>query len=170
MILTRDQIKAEIDQANIQILTAYDLKIGTNSIDLHLDDRLQVYTSAILDLIKDNETQEMEIPDKGLILWPGEFYLGCTAEYTRTLKHIPMLEGISSNARLGLQIHMTAGFGDIGYCGKWTLEIRVAKPLKIYKGMRIAQIYYIVPRGLTEMYLGRYQDSNDIISSRSYKD
>ena len=46
-----------------------------------------------------------------------------TEEYTETHAHVPFLEGKSSTGRLGIDIHATAGKGDVGFCGNWTLEI-----------------------------------------------
>jgi deoxycytidine triphosphate deaminase len=56
--------------------------------------------------------------------------------------NVPMLEGRSSTGRLGLFIHVTAGFGDIGFAGFWTLEIFCVQPVKIYPDVEICQIYY----------------------------
>ena len=83
-----------------------------------------------------------KIPEEGLILEPGVLYLGRTMEYTKTHKFVPMLEGRSSVGRLGISIHSTAGFGDIGFCGYWTLEISCVQPVRIYPGVEICQIYY----------------------------
>ena len=62
-----------------------------------------------------------------------------------TQKHMhmcPFLEGKSSTGRLGIDIHATAGKGDVGFCGNWTLEISVKQPVRIYKGMPIGQLIY----------------------------
>ena len=77
-----------------------------------------------------NKTKKIIIPEEGLILEPGKLYLGRTVEYTKTDKFVPMLEGRSSIGRLGLFIHVTAGFGDIGFSGFWTLEIHCIQPVK----------------------------------------
>ena len=74
-----------------------------------------------------------EIPEEGFVLYPHVFYLGVTEEYTETHAHVPFLEGKSSTGRLGIDIHATAGKGDVGFCGNWTLEISVKQPVKIYK-------------------------------------
>jgi dCTP deaminase len=76
------------------------------------------------------------------VLVPGELYLGVTVEYTETHRHVPFLEGKSSGGRLGLSIHATAGKGDVGFCGHWTLEITVARPLRVYARMPIGQLIY----------------------------
>jgi hypothetical protein len=70
--------------------------------------------------------------------------------YTR-LAHVPFLEGKSSTGRLGIDIHATAGKGDVGFCGNWTLEISVKQPVKIYKGMPIGQLIYFPVDGEIEV-------------------
>ncbi|MFR1945037.1 MAG: dCTP deaminase domain-containing protein [Faecalimonas umbilicata] len=50
-----------------------------------------------------------------------------------------MLEGRSSTGRLGLFIHVTAGFGDVGFAGYWTLEIFCVQPIRIYPNVKSAK-------------------------------
>jgi dCTP deaminase len=61
----------------------------------------------------------MIIPDEGLILQPGIVYLASTVEYTETMKHVPIIQGKSSLGRLGLAVHVTAGFGDVDLFNYW---------------------------------------------------
>ena len=61
-----------------------------------------------------------------------------------------MLEGRSSVGRLGLFIHVTAGFGDVGFAGYWTLEMFCIHPIVIYPNVEICQIYYHTIQG--ELY------------------
>jgi dCTP deaminase len=68
--------------------------------------------------------------------------LGVTKEYTETLEHVPFLEGKSSVGRLGIDIHATAGKGDVGFCNTWTLEISVTHKVRVYFGMPIGQLIY----------------------------
>ncbi|MEO7801507.1 MAG: dCTP deaminase, partial [Ginsengibacter sp.] len=76
-----------------------------------------------------------------------------TAEYTETHAHVPFLEGKSSTGRLGIDIHATAGKGDVGFCGNWTLEISCKMPVRIYNGMPIGQlIYFPVDGTVREKY------------------
>jgi dCTP deaminase len=74
-------------------------------------------------------------------------YLGVTEEYTESHKHVPFLEGKSSVGRLGIDIHATAGKGDVGFCNTWTLEISVKQPVKIYSGMPIGQLIFFEVSG-----------------------
>ena len=105
------------------------------------------------------------------MLEPGKLYLGRTMEYTKTDGVVPMLEGRSSIGRLGLFIHVTAGFGDIGFSGYWTLEIFCVQPIIIYPNIEICQIYYHSILGEYDKYSsGKYQDNTDIQPSLLFKD
>lgn len=95
-----------------------------------------------LDAKKHNQVFHFEMPESGLMLYPGILYLGSTVEYTETHEHVPFIEGKSSMGRLGVDIHATAGKGDVGFCGHWTLEISVKQPVKLYPGMPVAQLIY----------------------------
>jgi len=142
MILTDKTIIDKIALKNIVIEPLIEANIGTNSVDLTLSKTLLMYTDHVLDVRKKPQTVDMIIPEEGLILKPGIIYLASTVEYTKTLKHVPILHGKSSLARLGLYIHITAGYGDVGFAGHWTLELCCVQPIKIYAGMKIAQICY----------------------------
>lgn len=116
--------------------------LGPNSYDLHLGDTLLIYKNTTLDVKKKPETTQIPIPKNGYKLIPGELYLASTVEYTETKYHVPRIDGKSSIGRLGVNVHITAGLGDVGFCGHWTLEITVIKEIIIYPGIPIAQIYY----------------------------
>ena len=89
-----------------------------------------------------HDTIEIEIPKSGLILSPNIGYLGSTIEWTETYNLFPYIDGKSSVGRNFILNHHTAGRGDDGFCGQWTLEIRVLYPTVVYPNMRIGQIYY----------------------------
>ena len=89
-----------------------------------------------------HETISLIIPKTGLILSPRFGYLGNTVEYTETYNLFPYIDGKSSVGRNFISIHETAGRGDDGFCGNWTLEITVKYPTVVYPNMRIGQIYY----------------------------
>ncbi len=91
---------------------------------------------------KHHETIDIKIPKTGLILSPAIGYLGSTVEYTETRNLFPYIDGKSSVGRNFILNHHTAGRGDDGFCGEWTLEIRVLYPTVVYPNMRIGQIYY----------------------------
>lgn len=89
-----------------------------------------------------HKTINIKIPETGLILSPVIGYLGATVEYTETRNLFPYIDGKSSVGRNFILNHHTAGRGDDGFCGEWTLEIRVLYPTVVYPNMRIGQIYY----------------------------
>ena len=86
---------------------------------------------------------------------PGTLYLGVTAEYTETHAHVPFLEGKSSTGRLGIDIHATAGKGDVGFCNTWTLEISAIQPVRVYKNMPIGQLIYFTVDGAIENFYNK---------------
>lgn len=147
MILTDKEILDEIQKGTI-VIEPYDRQfLGTNSYDVHLGKQLATYTDKVLDAKKHNKIDHFDIPEDGFILQPNTLYLGVTQEYTETHAHVPFLEGKSSTGRLGIDIHATAGKGDVGFCNTWTLEISVSQPVKVYEGMPIGQLIYFVVNG-----------------------
>ena len=154
------------------IIEPYDPgRINPNSYNLSLHNELVVYTKPELDMKANNPHETIVIPPEGLVLQPGRLYLGRTAELTKTHNLVPMLEGRSSIGRLGMCIHVTAGFGDVGFCGYWTLEIHCIMPIKIYPFVEICQIYYHTIQGEYLPYVsGKYQQNHGIQTSMLYKD
>ncbi len=147
MILTDKRILEEIEKGNI-VIEPFDRKfLGSNSYDVHLADIMSIYKDDILDARKHNKLNSFKINDDGFLLLPGRLYLAVTQEYTETHTFVPFLEGKSSIGRLGIDIHSTAGKGDIGYCNTWTLEISVKQPVRIYPGMPIGQLIYFEVSG-----------------------
>ncbi len=147
MILSDTRILEEMEKGTI-VIEPFDRKdLGSNSYDVHLGKHLATYTADTLDAKTHNTVEHFEIPDEGLILEPGILYLGVTEEYTETHAHVPFLEGKSSTGRLGIDIHATAGKGDVGFCNTWTLEISVVLPVRVYAGMPIGQLIYFPVEG-----------------------
>ena len=171
MILSGKEIAKQVSEGNIFISDFDAKRVNPNSYNLRLHNELLVYTDDVLDMKKPLKTETLIIPEEGLILSPGQLYLGRTYEKTSTGKYVPMLEGRSSVGRLGLFIHVTAGFGDIGFSGYWTLEIQCIQPVKIYPMVEICQIYYHTIQGMVEGYhSGKYQNNVGIQPSLFYKD
>jgi dCTP deaminase len=170
MILSGLEIKNQLNK-NIVIQPFDESRLNPNSYNLRLHEELLVYKNRNLDMKTPNETEKITIPAEGLLLETNKLYLGRTLEYTESHKHVPMLEGRSSVGRLGLFIHVTAGFGDIGFCGYWTLEIFCVQPIRIYAGVEICQIYYHSVEGDYVPYKsGKYQNNRGIQPSLLYKD
>ncbi len=147
MILSDKQILQEIDKGTILIEPYERTYLGTNSYDVHLSKYLATYTQPVLDAKMHNTIHHFEIPEEGFVLEPGVLYLGSTLEYTETHAHVPFLEGKSSMGRLGIDIHATAGKGDVGFCNHWTLEISCIQPVRIYAGMPVGQLIYFMVEG-----------------------
>ena len=163
MILADVDILREIKEGNIEISPYTPEFMNPNSYNLRLHDILLVYADAVLDAKKKNRTSGVRIPEEGILLQPGVLYLGSTIESTRTSGNIvPMIEGRSSIARLGICIHLTAGFGDVGFEGNWTLELSV---------VQVCQIFYTRTETPPERsYQGRYQCAKGVQESKLYED
>ncbi len=147
MILTDQEILNAIDAGSIVIEPFDRNALGSNSYDVHLSRHLATYVTEELDARAHNAVEHFDIPEDGYVLQPGKLYLGSTLEYTETHEHVPFLEGKSSVGRLGIDIHATAGKGDIGFCNHWTLEISVQMPVRVYPHMPIGQLIYFATHG-----------------------
>ena len=159
MILTDNEILKEMKKGTI-LIEPFDIQfLGTNSYDVHLGKHLATYTDEILDAKKHNQIQHFDIPEEGFVLMPGELYLGVTQEYTETHAHVPFLEGKSSIGRLGIDIHATAGKGDVGFCNTWTLEISCVQPVRVYAGMPIGQLIYFAVEGDIKNYYNKKKNA-----------
>ena len=145
-------------------------QLNPNSYNLRLHHELLIYEERVLDMKKDNTTRKVAIPTEGLVLEPGTLYLGRTVEHIRTEHHVPMLEGRSSIGRLGLVVHLTAGLGNIGSSGFWTLEIACVQPVRIYPGVEICQIFFQDIRGEHENYRSTKYHHEDIQPSLLFQE
>jgi dCTP deaminase len=155
LILSDKRILEAVGNGDIVIEPFDPSMLGTNSYDVHLSKYLAVYESEVLDAKAHNKIKHFEIPEEGFVLHPGVLYLGVTEEYTETHTTVPFLEGKSSVGRLGIDIHATAGKGDVGFCNTWTLEISCTQPVRVYGGMPIGQLIYFSVEGDIENYYNR---------------
>lgn len=170
MILTGQEIQARLG-GDIVIQPFNEEQLNPNSYNLRLHDELLVYQEIVLDMRRPNRFRRYEIPKEGFVLHPNQLYLGRTAEFTETHNLVPMLEGRSSVGRLGLFVHVTAGFGDVGFKGYWTLEMFAVQPVRIYPGVPICQIFYHTIEGaVTEYDSDKYQNNTDIQPSLLFKE
>ena len=170
MILSGLEIKKRLG-SDIHIDPFNENQLNPNSYNLKLHNELMYYEDEVFDMKKELKTSSLIIPKEGLILKPNKLYLGRTKEHTKTQNLVPMLEGRSSIGRLGLFVHITAGFGDVGFEGYWTLEIFCVQPIKIYPSVEICQIFYHSVEGEVDPYKsGKYQGNKDIQTSMLYKD
>lgn len=148
-MLSGKKIIQEQEFGGLRIAPFYEHLVNPNSYDVRLDEGLyelkpNVFIGGqwVLDIKQLPCTRKIELVDGGYLLEPGKLYLGSTIEWTQCKHYIMSLEGKSSNARNGITVHLTAGIGDYGFSGKWTLEITVVLPTILYPGMRIAQIMF----------------------------
>lgn len=169
-MLTGSEILKQIKKGNISI-DPFDIDcLNPNSYNVHLHNKLKVYdNNVVLDLKTQNHYfKEITIPPEGLVLLPNTLYIGATKEVISSDKFISSIDGRSSIGRLGMQIHLTAGFGDIGFHGTYTLEITVVQPVRVYPDFQIAQVHFEKPDGKVDfLYRGRYQGQKEPTTSRS---
>lgn len=170
MILSGHEIRRHLG-TNIVIDPFDEAKLNPNSYNLTLHNELITYEELVLDFRKANRVRRLTIPPEGLVLTPNQLYLARTVERTETRGLVPMIEGRSSIGRLGLFVHVTAGFGDVGFCGYWTLEMFAVQPVRIYANVSICQIFYHQLAGEYEAYSSdKYQNNQDIQPSLLFKE
>lgn len=152
MILSDRTIREELSAGRIVIEPLSPDAVQPSSVDLHVDRYFRVFrnhTMRVIDVKEEQEelTELVEVSEHdSLVLHPGEFVLGSTAERVSLPGDlVGRLEGKSSLGRLGLLIHSTAGFVDAGWDGYLTLELsNVANlPITVYPGMKIGQISFL---------------------------
>ena len=170
MILSGSKIRSNLGR-DIIIDPYVEANLNPNSYNLTLHNELLVYEELVLDMRKPNRIRRITLPAEGLVLSPNQLYLGRTAERTETHNLVPMIEGRSSIGRLGLFVHVTAGFGDVGFCGFWTLEMFAVQPVRIYPGVPICQIFYHEISGeIVEYCSDKYQHNRDIQPSLLHRE
>lgn len=122
---------------------------------------------------KDYDTFKVTIGDEGIVLVPDVLYLMHTEERVTTDVFIPVLDGKSSIGRLGVFVHATAGYGDTGFDGQYTLEVTVVNPVRVYAGMRFCQIRFNVAIGDRTDYksTGHYirESAEGAVASKAYE-
>lgn len=173
MILTGKEIIRNANDGKI-VITPFDLDcVNPNSYNLHLGDKIIKYDTHGKYLDPASQIPTVTHPKLGDVwfLDPGELYLAQTAEYTETHDLVPMIEGRSSWGRLGLFIHVTAGFGDTGFKGHWTLELSAVRPLMLYPNVPICQIFYHTVQGEVTPYSSdKYQGNKGVQPSMLWKE
>jgi dCTP deaminase len=165
MILNGAEIISEYNQGKIHIDPFTLDQVGPNSYDVRLGSHLKVVTANSGNFIDPDKKQTTNIIELPWVLSPEFLYLGNTIEAIGSDYYVPMLEGRSSIGRMGLAVHITAGFGDIGFKQQWTLEMTCELPFKVFPGMRIAQVSFYGCSSRTMMYDGRYMDQEGVQES-----
>ena len=165
-MLSNEAIKEELKRKSITVDNGIN-NIENNGIKVTLGNTIKVYDSPFLKVTESTPTKEIIIPEEGLILKPGELYIARTFEFTKTYGFVPLLTGKEELAAIGMEIHVTAGFGDNGFEGTWTLEIVCANPIIVYPGMKIGTLYFSPLIGDPKIeYRGKYFRQTDATASR----
>ena len=172
MLLTKSGILNAIENGFIKIDPFNEKQLNPNSYDLRLGKRVLRYAPGEIDAAKPHRMISYTIPENGILLQPGELYLMATDEVTASSKHVPGIEGRSSIGRLGVNVHATAGFGDVGFRGTWTLEVSCIRHVRLYAGMRICQIYFTTCSEVCEgdLYQGKYNGQREPRESHIYRE
>ncbi len=158
-MLSRKAILKCIETGHIEVNPLVPGHIGPNSVDLRLGDTLKVYDPKInrvniMDPVRrglysaidpKNPPPLIEVPKARGNQWllvPGQFYLGVTMEETFTRGLVATIDGRSTCGRLSIEAHKTAGVGDNGFRGRWTLEMEATEPVLVGPGDRLFQVYF----------------------------
>jgi dCTP deaminase len=166
-VLTREEILKEISQGAVEIEPFEEGQVGPGSIDLHLGSEFRVFKKlrnacVVEDNISVEELTERLETEESFTLMPGETVLGITQERIKLPANIcGWLEGRSRFARMGLVIHMTAGFIQPGINNRQVLEIGnlAPFPLVLKPGVRICQVILERTEGKAS-YQGKFKSQN----------
>lgn len=170
MILTGNAIELARRDGFI-IIDPFDAAlINPNSYDFRLGRTLLRYTEGEVDPRRDNPTETVDIPEEGLVIPRGAFFLGHTVEILGSTRYAPIIRGKSSVARLGLFVHVTADLIDIGSINQFTLQLYATHDIRVFAGMRIGQVTFWKAQGEITLYNGKYQGSRGPVASRSFED
>jgi dCTP deaminase len=164
-VLTRDEILREIREGNIRIDPFDEAMVGPGSVDLHLSNEIRVFPKKaelyhVTDGADYDAVTERRPVDDYFVLQPGETIHGLTRERIKLPPDIcGWLEGRSRFARLGLMIHVTAGFIHPGVDNHQVLELSNTsrEPLAIHVGIRICQFIFERTEGRA-VYDGLFKD------------
>ncbi|MGW6913303.1 dCTP deaminase [Kitasatospora sp. NPDC054939] len=172
MILTRNEIARAVASGDIAIEPFDSRRLSPNAYDWRLGDTIRICDSD-LDAAHSTEFVEHVIPPEGMVLVPGVLYLGVTHERTRSERFAQMINGDRTVGALGIWVHVSAPLGHVGHAIRWTLEIRVARPVRVYPGMTFGKIIFLKTLGAEASYqsMGRkYTRTSGIDTSRLYEE
>lgn len=167
MMLTGNEIKKMVREGRITISPFFEERVNPNSYNLEISDKLIVYPSVYTTFDTRNPKQTSYLTDdiseyrEGYRLYPRNLYLASTVEECGSDEFVCCLEGRSSLARMGISVHLTAGFGDLGFKSRWTLEMTVQFPTIVYPKMQICQAVFHTTQGDRSIqYVGKYKDQS----------
>ncbi|MBU1088532.1 dCTP deaminase [Patescibacteria group bacterium] len=171
MILTGSEISKQVKEGKIEISPFDPKSVTTNSYDLSLGSKFIRYNEQVIDPRKKAKYSEFKVSkSEGITLVPGDFVLGHSQEIFGSDFFVPIIHAKSGIARMGLFVHVTADLIDIGSHGNSTFQFFATLPVKIFPGMKIAQVSFWVPKGKIILYKGKYQSSMGPKPSMIYLD
>ena len=171
MILTNLEIIKQVKKRNI-LIEPFDINlINPNSYNYRLDHELLEF-DGVLDAKKECIPRKIILTEDGYVLKPNKLYLASTYEKIGSNQFVTQLIGRSSVGRLGLFLQITAPIGHIGTCHKWTLELKVVQPLKVYPLMKIGQVSFWKIKGSKKINYkqGEYKNYQTAQISKFYKE
>lgn len=154
MILTGNAIHKAWRNHEIVIDPFEMSQINPNSYNYRLGATLIEVKTSLANVDGDHH---IELREEGYELQPDRLYLGATYERIGSGSHVTTLLGRSSLGRLGLFLNVSADLGHCGAISRWTLELKVVQPLRVYPGMIIGQVCFWKQHGGKPIYDGRYQ-------------
>ncbi len=162
-VLTHNEILKQKALGKLIIEPFNKKNLGANSYDVTLSPVIKRVRFQHMDIRRDYTYETLEVMKEGYLLEPIYAYLGVTNEKTYTPSHVPIFHGRSSVGRYFISTHCTAGYGDIGFNGHWTLEILVKFPITIYPNFKVGQIEFLKPEGtIDKQYNGVYQNEEAV--------
>jgi len=172
MILTAGAIAAAVAAHEIAIDPFDPGRLSTNAYDWRLGETLRT-CDGDLDAAAPTPFTETRIPTGGLVLEPSVLYLGVTLERTGSERYAQMLNGDRTTGALGIWVHVSAPLGHAGHAIRWTLEIRAARPVRIYPGMTFGKLVFLQTFGAPASYQQhglKYTATDGIDISRLYEE
>ncbi|MFG1879316.1 hypothetical protein ACGFIV_31200 [Sphaerisporangium sp. NPDC049003] len=156
MILTGSEIVRQREAGRITLEPFSAEQVNPNSYNYRLGPTLRTHRGLVIDVLGDHSTREVAIPGHGFVLRPGRVYLGTTVERIGSEHYVPSLIGRSSLGRLGVYLQVSADLGNLGAIHRWTLELVVCQPIRVYAGMVVGQVSFWAPSGERRPYDGHF--------------
>jgi len=170
MILTGNEIAKRVGMGDIVIDPFIPENVNPNSYNFRLHHELLVYDQELIDPAEKALTRVITIPPEGLVLEPQRLYLASTVEKMGSEHFVPTYAARSSVARLGMFINLSAPLGDIGFIGRWTIQLYCLHRVRVFFGMNIGQMMFWHVRGDIDLYQGKYKNADRVIASLIFKD
>jgi dCTP deaminase len=186
MLLTGTEIRKAMEEGRIIVDPLTPEHVGPNSVDLTLADVLILYELALDDgIIRQQATPDgkqlvlpifldtanaqhpslsLKIPESGLLLRPGKFYLAACRERVQADEYVAEIQSRSSVTRLGLIVH--GGVGEMGATGTWTFGLQPLVPVYVRPGLRICKMVFHKAEAGGTLYRGKYLNETGVGASK----